>query len=213
MTGLTGCRQCARLAAFLDQVKTEFPDYHNKPVPAFGADDARLLIVGLAPGKHGANASGRPFTGDAAGQLLFETMHRYGFANRAQSRAVDDGLELIDCRISNAVKCLPPDNKPNTDEINRCNQYLALELDQLPLTGVILALGQIAHVAILKALGLKRSDYRFAHGAEFELPNGLTLIDSYHCSRYNTQTRRLTPDMFRQIFLRIQRRLIDEPSA
>ncbi len=213
MPGLTGCRQCPRLAAFLDQVKTEFPDYHNKPVAAFGAADAGLLIVGLAPGKHGANASGRPFTGDAAGQLLFDTMHRYGFANRAESRSVDDGLELINCRISNAVKCLPPGNKPNSDEINRCNPYLAGELDQLPPKGVIMALGQIAHIAVLKALWLKRGDYRFGHAAEFTLPNGMTLIDSYHCSRYNTQTRRLTPDMFRQIFQRIQQLLIDEPST
>ncbi len=213
MPGLTGCRQCPRLAAFLDQVKTEFPDYHNKPVPAFGAADAGLLIVGLAPGKHGANASGRPFTGDAAGQLLFQTLHRFGFANLAESRAADDGLELINCRISNAVKCLPPENKPNTDEINRCNPYLAAELKQMPNEAVILALGQIAHISVLKALGLKRGEYRFGHGVEFTLPNGMTLIDSYHCSRYNTQTRRLTPDMFRQIFQRIQQLLIDEPST
>ncbi len=212
MPGLSGCRQCPRLAAFLDQINCEFPDYHNKPVPAFGAADASLLIVGLAPGKHGANASGRPFTGDAAGQLLFDTMHRHGFADRAESRAADDGLQLTNCRITNAVKCLPPDNKPNTDEINRCNHYLATELAQLPDQGVILALGQIAHIAILKALGLKRAAYRFAHGAEFVMPNGMTLIDSYHCSRYNTQTGRLTPDMFQQIFQRIEQLLTDEPS-
>ena len=207
MTALTSCRQCPRMAALLDRIKTEFPGYHNGPVPGFGDDQARLLIIGLAPGKHGANASGRPFTGDAAGQLLFQTLHRFGFADRAQSRSLDDGLRLIDCRLSNAVKCLPPGNKPNGDEINRCNQYLADELNSLPERAVILALGHIAHDAILKALRLKRADYRFAHGAEFDLANGLTLIDSYHCSRYNTQTRRLTTAMFEQIFQRIQQLL------
>ena len=194
------CRRCPRLARFLDQVRAAHPDYHACPVAPFGAARARLLIVGLAPGMHGANRTGRPFTGDFAGVLLYDTLHRYGFASRPVSTGAADGLKLKDCRITNAVKCLPPANRPLPDEVRRCNGYLSAEIHALPGQAAILALGLIAHNAILIALGLKRSAYRFRHGGRHALPTGMTLFDSYHCSRYNTQTRRLTPDMFRDVF-------------
>ena len=183
------------------------PDYHACPVAPFGAARPRLLIVGLAPGMHGANRTGRPFTGDFAGVLLYDTLHRYGFANRPVSTDAADGLKLKDCRITNAVKCLPPANKPLPDEVRRCNDYLAAEIHALPEGASILALGLIAHDAILIALGLKRSAHRFRHGAKHPLPRGMALYDSYHCSRYNTQTRRLTPDMFRRVFDEIRKDL------
>ena len=196
-----GCVRCARLAGFLREVRAAHPDYHARPVPPFGAPDARLLVIGLAPGMHGANASGRPFTGDHAGILLYETLHRHGFASRPVSRHADDGLELIDCRINNAVKCLPPANKPAPAEVRTCNDYLAADLARVPDGGVLVALGQVAHVATLRALGQRDRDWRFAHGARHDLPvRGLTLLDSYHCSRYNTQTRRLTTEMFAAVF-------------
>ncbi len=201
------CRDCPRLAAFLDQVRAAHPDYYALPVAPFGDNRPRLLIVGLAPGMHGANRSGRPFTGDFAGILLYHTLHRFGFASGAESVSRDDGLRLIDCRITNAVKCLPPDNKPGRDEILRCNRYLAAEIAALPGLRAILALGAIAHDAVLLAHGLKRSSYKFAHGAVHALPMGVALFDSYHCSRYNTQTRRLTAAMFETIFAAIRRRL------
>jgi uracil-DNA glycosylase family 4 len=196
------CRRCERLAGFLDEVKSEFPHYHARPVPPFGDPRARLLVVGLAPGMHGANASGRPFTGDHAGILLYQTLYRFGFSDRPESVAADDGLRLRDCRITNAVKCLPPQNKPLGTEVTGCNGFLGAELAALESGGVILALGSVAHRAVLKALGLKIAGYRFAHGAELELPNGAVLLDSYHCSRYNTQTRRLTTEMFHAVFAR-----------
>ena len=196
------CRDCPRLAAFLDSVKEKNPDYYCKPVPPFGDASARFLIVGLAPGMHGANRTGRPFTGDHAGLLLYETLHAFGFSNQAEATAVDDGLELLDCRITNAVKCLPPDNKPVAAEINTCNSYLANELRLLPKNSVMLALGGIAHRAIVRALSLRQADYPFGHAAEHELAEGLLLLDSYHCSRYNTNTRRLTDEMFRAVFAR-----------
>ena len=196
------CRDCPRLAAFLDAVKEKNPDYYCKPVPPFGDASARFLIVGLAPGMHGANRTGRPFTGDHAGFLLYETLHAFGFSNQAEASAVDDGLELLDCRITNAVKCLPPDNKPVGAEINTCNSYLANELRLLPKNSVMLALGGIAHRAIIRALSLRQADYPFGHAAEHELAEGLLLLDSYHCSRYNTNTRRLTDEMFRAVFSR-----------
>jgi uracil-DNA glycosylase family 4 len=158
-----------------------------------------LLIVGLAPGLHGANATGRPFTGDHAGILLYRTLHEYGFASRPDSRTADDDLVLRDCRITNAVKCVPPGNKPQPGEIRNCNRYLAVELAGSRARTVILALGAIAHDAVLAALGLPRARCRFAHAAEHDLPNGLRMIDSYHCSRYNTQTGRLTTEMFRGV--------------
>ena len=194
------CRECPRLASFLDEVKAKHPDYYCRPVPPFGAADARFLIVGLAPGMHGANRSGRPFTGDHAGILLYETLHEFGFSSAAQSRAADDDLALIDCRITNAVKCLPPDNKPVGAEINTCNVYLANELAGLSENSVVLALGGIAHRAIVKALGMRQADFKFAHGASHDMAGRFRLLDSYHCSRYNTNTGRLTPDMFRDVF-------------
>ncbi|UCB54588.1 MAG: uracil-DNA glycosylase [Thiotrichales bacterium] len=197
----TDCVQCERLASFLGEVRSEYPDYFAKPVPAFGDRTARCCIVGLAPGMHGANASGRPFTGDHAGILLYRTLHKYGFATRPESLSADDDLQLLNCRITNAVKCLPPQNKPVASEINTCNNWLSAELDALPEDHVIIALGSIAHKAVIMGLGLKQSDYKFAHGAEHRLDRG-TLIDSYHCSRYNTQTRRLTTDMFEAVFQR-----------
>lgn len=194
------CRLCPRLAGFLDEVKIQHPTYHARPVPQFGDDVPGLLIVGLAPGMHGANRTGRPFTGDYAGILLYETLHRYGYASAAQSVAADDGLVLTGCRISNAVKCLPPENKPTGIEINTCNRYLAAELNSLPASTVILALGNIAHLAVLKAMQVKAGGYKFGHAVRHVLPDGRLLYDSYHCSRYNTQTRRLTEAMFHQVF-------------
>lgn len=201
------CRRCPRLAAYLDEVRRKYPGYYAHPVPSFGDPRARLLIVGLAPGLHGANASGRAFTGDHAGILLYETLHAFGFASQPLSRAVDDGMVLRDCRITNAVRCVPPQNKPLTSEVHACNDYLREELALLPPAGIILALGTVAHGAILRALGLKLSAARFAHGSQHQLPGGLQLFDSYHCSRYNTQTRRLTPAMFREVFGAIRGRL------
>ena len=195
------CTRCARLSGFLREVRADYPRYHGRPVPPFGAATARLLVVGLAPGMHGANASGRPFTGDHAGILLYATLHKFGFATAAQSSAVDDGLALIDCRINNAVKCLPPANKPTPAEVRECNTYLDADLARLPSQGVVIALGQIAHGAVLRALQLPARDFKFGHGAQHELAvRGLTLLDSYHCSRYNTQTRRLTSAMFEAVF-------------
>jgi uracil-DNA glycosylase family 4 len=194
------CRKCARLAHHLDEVRAVHSDYHARPVAPFGAEQPRLLIVGLAPGMHGANRTGRPFTGDYAGILLYETLHSHGYANQAVAENPDDGLRLIDCRITNAVKCLPPGNKPIPGEIKQCNGYLRMEIAALPDKAAILALGTIAHRAVLMALDLKVGQYPFAHCARHHLPQGFTLFDSYHCSRYNTQTKRLTKDMFNQVF-------------
>ncbi len=201
------CTQCPRLAQFLREVHLEHPDYHAKPVPPFGDKNARLLIVGLAPGKHGANATGRPFTGDYAGILLYETLHKFGFASAAQSVSVNDGLQLLNCRITNAVKCLPPENKPVGAEIKTCNSFLAQELKMLPNKSIVLALGTIAHNAVLRALDMKLSAFKFGHNVVHQPVDGITLIDSYHCSRYNTQTRRLTPIMFEQVFKRASKLL------
>ncbi|OIQ78305.1 uracil DNA glycosylase superfamily protein [mine drainage metagenome] len=199
------CRRCPRLAAFLDELRIQHPDYHARPVPAFGDNQPHLLIVGLAPGLHGANRTGRPFTGDHAGVLLYATLHRYGYASAAVSVAADDALLLTGCRITNAVKCLPPENKPIGSEVAQCNGYLAAELADLPPGAAILALGNVAHGAVIRALHLKASEFRFAHGAHHALPDGHVLYDSYHCSRYNTQTRRLTEAMFHAVFERIQK--------
>ena len=201
------CRSCPRLAEFLDTVNERYPDYYCRPVPPFGDAKARLLIVGLAPGMHGANRSGRPFTGDHAGILLYQMLHRFGFASAEESVSVDDGLQLLDARITNAVKCLPPDNKPIGAEINTCNSYLANELDQLPSGAVVLALGGIAHRAIVKARGLRQAEFKFGHAAVHQL-DGFCLIDSYHCSRYNTNTGRLTEPMFATVFAKA-RELLD----
>jgi uracil-DNA glycosylase family 4 len=199
------CRDCPRLAHFLDQIRRDQRSYHARPVPAFGDPRAQLLIVGLAPGMHGANRTGRPFTGDHAGILLYRTLHRFGFASQAASTSADDALVLKNCRISNAVKCLPPQNKPLPAEIRCCNRYLAAELQRNP-PCVILALGSIAHQAVLMACGLKHTSFKFGHHAMHDLPplpgtpHGFRLYDSYHCSRYNTQTRRLTEAMFHALF-------------
>lgn len=201
------CRRCVRLATFLQQVRKHHPDYHAAPVESFGDPDPELLIVGLAPGMHGANATGRPFTGDFAGILLYQTLYDFGYSNQAHVHSRDDGLNLRRCRITNAVKCLPPENKPTTTEINTCNAYLAAEIAALREGTIILALGVIAHTAVLRALGLKAKDFRFAHGAEHPLPARRTLFNSYHCSRYNTQTRRLTEKMFTDVFAQISLRL------
>ncbi|RTL58041.1 MAG: uracil-DNA glycosylase [Rhodocyclaceae bacterium] len=201
------CTACPRLTNFLREVKTEYPDYYCKPVPPFGDAKARLLIVGLAPGMHGANATGRPFTGDYAGILLYDTLHRFGFGSAPESRSADDGLRLTDCRITNAVKCLPPQNKPETGEIKTCNPWLAGELEASPEAKVILALGLIAHKAVLTALGLKQSACTFGHGATHALPGGRVLVDSYHCSRYNTNTGRLTEASFHDVFRTIRSQL------
>lgn len=201
------CAKCPRLSTFLKQVKRDYPDYYAKPVAPFGVDKPKLLIVGLAPGMHGANATGRPFTGDYAGILLYETLYKFGFSNKPESVALNDGLKLKQCRITNAVKCLPPENKPTTQEVNTCNQYLAQELALMKPGTSILVLGNIAHQAVLKALDVKRKDYPFSHGAHFMLPGDVHLFTSYHCSRYNTQTKRLTTSMFHDVFRRIRKRL------
>ncbi len=196
------CRQCPRLARFLDEMRERHPGYHCRPVAPFGSARHRLLVVGLAPGLHGANRTGRPFTGDHAGILLYRTLHAHGFATRPESVSRDDGLRLRGCRITNAVKCLPPGNRPLPAEMRRCNPFLAGELAVLPEGAVIVALGTVAHAAVLRASRLKAAAARFAHGAEHRLPGGRVLLDSYHCSRYNTNTRRLTPAMFDRVFVR-----------
>ena len=201
------CRACPRLAGFLDTVKERYPEYYCRPVPPFGDAAARFLIVGLAPGMHGANRTGRPFTGDHAGILLYQTLYKYGFSSDEQSLAADDDLILTQCRITNAVKCLPPDNKPIGAEVNSCNSFLANELRQLPDDAVVLALGGVAHRAIIKALGCRQVEFKFGHAALHDL--GLfRLLDSYHCSRYNTNTGRLTTAMFEGVFAQA-RELLD----
>ena len=203
------CRKCHRLVSFLNEVKANRPNYHAKPVPDFGDISPKLLIIGLAPGMHGANRTGRPFTGDFAGILLYRTLYKYGFSNHEESISMNDGLQLIGCRITNAVKCLPPENKPELNEIRNCNGYLSAEIANFMAgRGVaLLALGTVAHRAGLMALGLKPKDYPFGHGFVHALPNKLTLYDSYHCSRYNTQTKRLTTNMFEQVFKKINTNL------
>ena len=201
------CRDCPRLSRHLDEVKAEHPEYFCRPVPSFGDACARLLIVGLAPGKPGANATGRPFTGDHAGILLYRTLHAFGFANRPESLGPRDGLRLRACRITNAVKCLPPDNRPVGEEVDRCNGYLREEIRQLAPGALVLALGAVAHRAVLKALRLRQAEFPFGHGRQHQLGDRRRLIDSYHCSRYNTQTGRLTPAMFNEVFAAIRSQL------
>ena len=190
------CTRCPRLTAFLAGVRARNPAYFCRPVPPFGPPAARLVVVGLAPGMHGANASGRPFTGDYAGILLYATLHAHGFASQPTGARFDDGLALVDCRVTNAVKCLPPDNKPAPLEVRACNDYLAADLARLPDGGAVLALGRVAHDATLRALGARPASAPFAHGATHPLGRRRVLFDSYHCSRYNTNTRRLTAAMF-----------------
>jgi uracil-DNA glycosylase len=197
-----GCTRCPRLAEFLAETHEHYPDYFARPVPSFGPPDARLLFVGLAPGMHGANRTGRPFTGDYAGILLYETLYELGLSTGAESVRADDGLKLQGARIANAVKCVPPENKPLPEEIRTCNAYLQVELRDLDEVKVILALGRVAHDAVLMALGLKRSQFPFGHGNEHSIGAAKYLVDSYHCSRYNTSTRVLTEPMFKKVVAR-----------
>lgn len=195
------CDLCPRLKAFREANREKFPDKYNAPVEGFGPMDAELLIVGLAPGLKGANFSSRPFTGDYAGDLLYETLSKFGYATGSYGKHKDDGLSLVNCRITNAVKCVPPENKPTTEETQICmSTYLKGELEAMGNLKVILSLGLISHNAVLKNYGLKLSGFKFAHGARHDLGNGIILQDSYHCSRYNTQTGRLTTPMFESIF-------------
>jgi len=196
------CRACARLTQLRSEVKRRHPNYHAAPVAAFGDDRPRLLIIGLAPGMHGANRTGRPFTGDFAGILLYRTLFALGLSNQPESVDASDGLVLSGVRITNAVKCLPPQNKPNTAEIRCCNPFLRAEIAALPDSCRLLALGRIAHEAVLRAYGLPLNRHRFAHGAMHRLPDDRLLFDSYHCSRYNTQTGRLSEAMFREVLSR-----------
>ena len=189
------CALCPRLAGFRADNRRAFPDWHNAPVPSFGPIDARLLVVGLAPGLRGANRTGRPFTGDYAGDLLYATLARHGFVVGRYDRRPDDGLRLKDCRIVNAVRCVPPQNKPTGPEIVQCRRFLAAEFAAMPRLRVILALGRIAHDTILRTLGVRLTAAPFAHGAAHALPGGRRLTDSYHCSRYNTNTGVLTEAM------------------
>jgi len=198
------CKDCGRLNSFLIEVKNKNPNYFCKPVPSVGQKNTPFLIVGLAPGMHGANRTGRPFTGDYAGILLYKTLYKFGFSNSEKSESLDDNLILNNCRITNAVKCLPPDNKPNFMEIKNCNKFLQSEIKELKQGSILLALGLIAHNAIVTALNLTKKEYKFSHGSRHNLPNNLIMYDSYHCSRYNTQTKRLTEKMFDEVFLSIK---------
>jgi uracil-DNA glycosylase family 4 len=200
------CPLCPRLAAFRAEARAREPAWHNAPVASFGDPNARVLIVGLAPGLQGANRTGRPFTGDYAGDLLYATLLDYGFARGKYEARPDDGLTLVDCRISNAVRCVPPQNKPLPAEINTCRPFLAATMATMPRVTAIVMLGRIAHDTTLKALGLKAAAAPFAHGAVHNAGN-IRLYDSYHCSRYNTNTGVLTPKMFRDVFARVRKDL------
>lgn len=203
------CDRCPRLVAFREANRRNWPDWHNAPVPSFLSPDPRLLVVGLAPGLRGANCTGRPFTGDYAGDLLYATLLKFGFATGVYGERADDGLRLVGAAITNAVRCVPPENKPTPAEANACRPFLVAEMALFPSLRVVLCLGRIAHEAVMKTLGQKASARPFGHGAIHHLPSGLHVVDSYHCSRYNTSTRRLTPDMFEAVFTDI-RRLTDQ---
>lgn len=194
------CRRCPRLVAFRETNRVEHPDFFNRPVPSFGPSDARLLVVGMAPGLRGANRTGRPFTGDYAGDLLYDTLLRFNFAEGTYGRSADDGLRLLDCRVTNAARCVPPANKLTGAEVTACRPFLAATIAGMPRLRALLTLGTVAHGAALAALGLRRAGYAFGHGVVHPLPGGLTLIGSYHCSRYNTNTGRLTTEMFHAAF-------------
>jgi len=195
-----GCRKCLRLVSLRKSLCKDHPRWWNAPVPAFGDPGAWLAIVGLAPGKEGANRTGRPFTGDASGEMLFATLTKYGFVDGEFANDPADGIKLNEAMILNAVKCLPPENKPTGAEINNCRSYLAKALDHLPELKILLALGKVAHDSIIRLSGARLADHKFAHGAKHDLPDGRTLIDSYHCSRYNVNTGRLTVAMFEDVF-------------
>jgi uracil-DNA glycosylase family 4 len=197
------CPLCPRLAAFREAQRERYPTWHNAPVPPFGKHDARLLIVGLAPGLKGANRTGRPFTGDYAGDLLYECLTRHGLAEGIYRASPDDGLSLRDTRITNAARCVPPENKPLPIELKACRPFLKTEIAAMPRLTAILALGQIAHTQVLAALGQRQAAYPFRHGALYPLPAGPIVADSYHCSRYNTNTGRLTPEMFDAVIAKL----------
>ncbi len=199
------CKKCPRYVSFFKELRVEYPDYYNLPVPAFGDSNPDLVIVGLAPGMHGANATGRPFTGDHAGIILYETLFKFGFSNQPESTYKKDGLKLIKCRITNAVKCLPPQNKPIGSEVNNCNAYLKAEIKQFKKNTVMIALGLVAHKAVIKAIDARQTDFVFKHNAVHQIELGHILIDSYHCSRYNTNTKRLTEKMFHDVFRQAQK--------
>jgi uracil-DNA glycosylase len=200
------CPRCPRLVAFRNTWREKEPDWFNAPVASFGSIDARLLIVGLAPGLRGANRTGRPFTGDYAGDLLYETLKRFGFAQGNYEARPDDGFTLVDCRISNAVRCVPPENKPTPQEINTCREFLTPTIAEMPKLRAIVALGRVAHETLVRARGARRVDHPFAHGSMRALGD-LMLFDSYHCSRYNTNTGVLTPQMFRDVFANVRAHL------
>jgi uracil-DNA glycosylase family 4 len=199
----SNCPLCPRLHGFREAVRAREPDWFNSPVPSFGDPDAQLLIVGLAPGLQGANRTGRPFTGDYAGDLLYATLIEFGFARGDYRARPDDGLTLIDCRISNAVRCVPPQNKPLPAEINTCRQFLSATLAEMPKLRAVVALGRVAHESALKALGVRAVAAPFTHGAVHRAGT-MKLYDSYHCSRYNTNTRVLTPEMFHDVFAKVR---------
>jgi uracil-DNA glycosylase family 4 len=198
------CVLCPRLVAFRDLNRAKAPDWYNGAVPSFGDPEGRLLIVGLAPGLNGANRTGRPFTGDYAGDLLYSTLLKFGFARGEYAARPDDGLTLVDCIISNAVRCVPPENKPTPEEAATCRGFLKARIAALPNVQAIVALGRIAHDSTLAAFGCRKSLFPFAHGSRQTLPNGLQLFDSFHCSRYNTNTGRLTPEMFHAVFAAVR---------
>lgn len=204
------CPLCPRLVAYRAENRVSFPDWWNGPAPSFGSTDARLLVVGLAPGLRGANRTGRPFTGDWAGELLYPTLARFGFSEGRFDPDGRDDLRLVDAMISNAVRCAPPQNKPSASEEAACRPFLAARIASLPRLEVVIALGRVAHENVLRALGLKPAGYRFAHAAEHRIDAGgrrLVLFDSYHCSRYNTNTGRLTEAMFHAVFAAARTRL------
>jgi uracil-DNA glycosylase family 4 len=201
------CPRCPRLVAFRQSWRQSEPEWFNAPVDSFGPSDARLLIVGLAPGLRGANRTGRPFTGDYAGDLLYATLAKFGFARGQYAASPDDGLQLLDCRITNAVRCVPPDNKPTSQEITTCRDYLKAAIAEMNNLRAVVALGRIAHESFVQASGARRSQFPFAHGRAHVFAT-LTLLDSYHCSRYNTNTGVLTPRMFRDV-IAAARKLID----
>ena len=207
------CPLCPRLLSFRLENRERFGRYHNAPVPSFGPLEARLLVLGLAPGLHGANQTGRPFTGDYAGDLLYPTLLQEGWAEGRYGRTSDDGIRLVDCRITNAVRCVPPQNKPVGSEIATCRPFLEQELRAMRNLRVVLALGRIAHDQLLSTLGHRRAAHPFAHGAFHELPDGLLLADSYHCSRYNVNTGRLTAEMFQAVVRAIRERLGSAPNS
>jgi uracil-DNA glycosylase len=208
----TGCTACPRLAEHLANIRQRDPDWHALPVPAFGSLDAELLVVGLGPGEKGANRTGRPFTGDVAGELLYPALHRFGFASQPEPLGADHwanpAMQLSNCRITNAVRCLPPANKPTTAEIRQCNSHLKDELAAMPRLKVIVALGAIAHQALLWAYGLKLKEFTFGHNVNHAMPDGRILVDSYHCSGYNWRTGRLSRESFEAVFAGVKTHLV-----